>query len=247
MGKLIKKLKHSYKKSLCQNIKTGEIIKLNKIISEEDDTIVWEGILNDRNVIAKLCIDNKTSSELENKYYDFLSQYNMNLPKHYPDFYINKYNVLILDRLDNIKSDSGITIGKDILKQLQILHINGIMWGSCKPNNIMKNGSNYTIIDLGSISLVAEGACRKSFSSGYRTQDDTSKCVIIYPWNDLYELGKAIVAFEMKRNKKDFSRSKLDKYGYLNDYFKYLKNNVPKFEFTLNNQIYKDLYNLIKI
>jgi serine/threonine protein kinase len=230
----------------CKNPTTNETIKLGSVISEDDNTKVYSGDYNGKSVIVKLCKDKLTSSELENKYYDYLESLGIGLPKHYRNFYIDKYPVLVLDKIDTIKGDSGIAIGLGILRQLKILHQNGMIWGSGKPNNVMKHkDGRYTIIDLGSVSIVNEGACRKSFCTGYTTQEMKGKCVVIYPWNDLYELGKVIVAFEMRRKDKEFSRYKLDKYGYLDKYFDYLKQRVNKTEFNLNEQVYADLENIL--
>lgn len=246
MENSIKYLKKHLHKTICKNHINGEEIKLLNVISEDSNTIVYKGNYIGKEVIVKICVDKDTSSIRENQYYDYLEQYSINLPKHYKHFQINNYPVLVLDKMSDIRGDNGIQIGNDILKQMYILHKNGMIWGSCKPNNIMKNGTSYTMIDLGSISLVKEGACRKSFSSGYRTQEDDQRCKVIYPWNDLYELGKTVVALEMKRKGKDFSRGELDKYGHLELYFHYLKKHVSKHEFILPDQIYQDLENLMK-
>jgi serine/threonine protein kinase len=253
----VKKIKSDgdYDKLKCWNESSGERIYIKKKLASDENTIVLSGVLKstdgsssssgDIEVIIKHCSDHRCSSDLEASYYHFLYPQIPGLPGHFSGFQLSDVSrkhsrpVLVLQKLQPLTSeDNSFIVGSHIVRQLQKMHGMRILWGSTKPDNVMKNGSMYTMIDFGSIVRVSDGNCRKSFSHRWSSQKDKGEesCVAIFAWNDLYELGRTVVGLELERRGKKVGSDELHKYR-IKEYEDYLET-LSRFKLSFPDEVY---------
>jgi hypothetical protein len=134
-----------------------ERIPLDNILINEPDVIVAEGKYKSNPVVIKWVKKTDLTAQYEIDIYDKLNRMGARIPCYTGKFKMFEQPVLItekLDRLDN--TDSPYKLGRQILRQLQIIHKFGVHC-DIKPDNILKKGKKYYLIDFGCLTTTKFG------------------------------------------------------------------------------------------
>ena len=197
---------------LISSTRISTIVKAALIddILEEGKIKYWNPIST---MIVKMSSDKSLLNEIE--VYKRLISMNATLPNVIIGFNYLGNPVLLLEEMESIigKSIKLSHLIRDVLGQLKVLHKIGIHC-DIKPDNIMKSGDVYYLIDFGGTVLYdSEDSKRYTYTPVYSSQRYTSKIPSIK--NDLIEFMYTINAIYLSSNgmtrtsKKSSNRSKV--------------------------------------
>ncbi|SPN79168.1 Protein containing kinase domain [Brazilian cedratvirus IHUMI] len=125
-----------------------------------------------------------------------------------------KDKVLLLEELQSLdKEDDPCNIGICVLEQLSYLHTFAVHT-DIKPNNIMRKGRKYYLIDFGGVALekLNYGYKRWNWSEKWTSQKMYVKNQITTYKNDLIELGYTLNHLEGKEDARSGFTEKLAQY-----------------------------------
>lgn len=100
-------------------------------------------------------------------------------------------------------------MAEDVLRQLQILHKFGCH-SDIKPENIMRHGTSFTLIDFGAVSTTKKGLGYIRLAWSYTSTQTMYKGCVITPKHDVMELLLTVHCYEIF---KYFTRGEISKYS----------------------------------
>nr|WIL05014.1 putative protein kinase [Cedratvirus duvanny] len=159
------------------------------------------GFIRENPIVVKWFRNQDMSVTYEMALYEKLKLLGCPLPYFSCSYRFWKDKVLLMEKLEPVdEEDDPFQTGVCVLEQLSYLHTFSVH-SDIKPNNIMKKGRKYYLIDFGGVALkkLGYGYKRWNWSEKWTSQKMHVKNQITSYKNDLVELGYTLNYLEKKR------------------------------------------------
>jgi hypothetical protein len=259
----------------CYNNK-GSVIVLDSVIRSESSVFVAKGHMLESGICVVVKYYKSGSSGEDITYemdcYKKLRAIADDMIWISTSYKIMGYPVLVMEELDVLTGlDNEYHVGRDILRQLQLVHKFGF-YGSCKPENFIRNGNSYYLIDFGYFcdTPVADNSGdhkssgdRKALSSGDRkalcykrkgtnpkfgnlAEKQSRRGLVGYHSDDLMELAFSIRGIQLMRSGEKITWKSL-RSGYTGPLLKFMEE-IKKVEHqVLTERDYDRFYKILSV
>ena len=170
---------------------------------------IFEGVCDKQPVCIKIPISNDDSHLIENEYETLLKLRHQSLPYAEDKFSINGATCFTMRKIDGIRVEelmrqypSGVPaehvlwMVERLLSVVGFLHINNIVHGNIKPDNLIINKHNHNVTLTG-FSFAINDANKKSakykIKNKHYSADEVGSGAHVEPSTDIYSIGKVAI------------------------------------------------------